>query len=111
MQLHHFRGMHSFDAVCSVLPINIQMHTCAFNTLMANNYVLIHLHSVCFFFSGVVVVCFGLFDSLCVLASFFCVLCFVLLVVSCVMKQWDVYVRNECVLTSGAFDVNAHDQY
>lgn len=100
MQLHHFRGMHSFEPVCSVVPMNTEMHTYAFNALMANNYVLIHLHFLFSWFDS------SSFSSFSVFSFFFYIFCSFRSSFVCNEAMGEqTYVRNECVLTLGAFDV------
>lgn len=106
MQLHHFRGMHSFEPVCSVVPMNTEMHTYAFNALMANNYVLIHLH---FFVQFVRFFFFFFFFGFFLQSSFFpwvFFLCVHSAPLSCVMKHW----ANKCTCTyaMNAFSLREH---
>lgn len=112
-----------------VVSHEYSMHTCAFNALMANNDVLIHLHFFVIRFGSIrCVFCLACIISY-ICESCVCVcVCFFFILSSCCIYTLcssferneamgeqtytvNVYVRNECVLTSGAFDVNAHDQY
>lgn len=82
--------------------MNTPMHTYAFNALMANNYVLIHLHffcSVCVQFSFFLSFFLSIGDGGAVVVVRFTPL-------SCVMRQWAN--RRTCTYAMNAFSLREH---